>query len=182
MDMDAYVQAVFNQVKENFAGQSLDVTTVFSFIRISMETVERYKNLTGMQKKELVIAVLTVAIDSLVVDQNEQQILNFMIENFIGTLIDQFCDIDSNGISINLATKNKLKAFFSKIFPCCPCLPTPLPAPIIQAPVDPAPVVPAPVDPAPVVPAPVDPAPVVPAPVVPAPVVPAPVDPAPVTN
>lgn len=131
--MNTYTQTVFNQVKAAFVGQQLDTTTVFNFIRICMDNVSAYDSLAGLQKKELVIAVLQMAIDSMVTDPNEQQLLNFMIQNFISTIIDQFCDIDANGISLNPATKSKIKAFFSKLFPCC--CPTTVPAPVVPAPV-----------------------------------------------
>jgi len=77
-----------------------------------MKTVEKYNNVNGKQKKELVISVITQFIKDTVHTQDNQSLLN-MVDITLPILIDTIIGLDKSEIKI--AVKKTLKS----CFPCC---------------------------------------------------------------
>jgi hypothetical protein len=92
--------------------------TTLNIILITSELiqiVEKYKNLTGSQKKMLVINVLKKIINEQVTSEEEKLALNLIINNVVPQTIDGFVDAINGVVKF---TKNIKPNFFKKIF-CC---------------------------------------------------------------
>ena len=74
----------------------LNASNIMMLVSTLMETVGKYKNLSGPDKKRIVILVLKHAIDSSSEDENTKELLNLTIENIVPPAIDIMVDI-ANG-------------------------------------------------------------------------------------
>jgi len=77
-----------------------------------MQLVEKYPDLTGEQKKLLVIHVIKKFIKD-ITDKEEEEVLLTFVDIFLPTLIDTLVSVDKKEILI------KIKKNFSSCFPCC---------------------------------------------------------------
>ena len=115
IDMEKYAENLYKAVKAKFPGNKVNSSNVFDLVRLSMEEVEKFRSLQGRQKKELVVRIIHEALKDYVIDDMESESLNFLVDNFIDLIIDQFCDINLGHLKINDDQKKTLR----KIFPCC---------------------------------------------------------------
>lgn len=114
--MENYSADLYERVKLNFPDDNeLTASEIFDLIRIAMEEAEKITDLTGPEKKELVIRVVHEAFKDLVVDKIESDKIQDFMDFFLEYLVDQFVDISKGNLKINDKTKKVLK----KIFPCC---------------------------------------------------------------
>jgi len=93
--------------------------TTLNIILITSELiqiVEKYKNLTGGQKKMLVINVIKKIINEQVSSEEEKIALNLIINNVVPQAIDGFVDAINGVVKF---TKNIKPNFFKKLFCCC---------------------------------------------------------------
>lgn len=118
MDLEKYAKDLYERVKETFPDQELKVSNVFDFIRIAMEEAEKFIELDGRQKKELVIRVLHEAFEDYVVDEAESESLRILVDSLVEVVIDQFVDIDLNHLHLNEDQKHRIRAWFKKACPC----------------------------------------------------------------
>jgi hypothetical protein len=81
-----------------------------------MQIVEKYKGLTGPQKKMLVINVIKKAINSQIDSQETRNILNTIIDFTLPSVIDNLVDAINGNIKFN---KEKVQSFFKKYICCC---------------------------------------------------------------
>lgn len=79
-----------------------------------IQIVEKYKNLTGTQKKMLVINVLKKIINEQVTTEEEKIALNLIINNVVPQTIDGFVDA-INGV-VKFTKDEKTTIFFFKYF------------------------------------------------------------------
>ena len=77
-----------------------------------MQLAEKYPELTGVQKKQLVIHVVKKFIKDKTDNEQEEVLLTF-VDIFLPTIIDTLVSVDKKEIVI------KLKKTFSSCFPCC---------------------------------------------------------------
>lgn len=107
---------LYDDVKKIFPDEELTLTNMFPFVRLAMETAEKFENLPGKDKKKLVIRAAQKALEDYVLkDQDE---LKFFVDVMLDMTIDQLVDIDLGHLAINEDKKHKIKTFFKKIF-CC---------------------------------------------------------------
>ena len=118
MDMEKYAEELYDTVKKNFPSDKIDTVSIFILIRIAMEEVDKFKELKGRQKKELVIRIIHEAIEDYVLDDVENENIKILVDHFVDVIVDNFVDIDFGNLHINEDQKKKIKAFFKKIFPC----------------------------------------------------------------
>lgn len=163
--MSEHAVTLFQKVKTLFNDKELNRTNLFKFLELAMEAVELNKDLSGAQKKALVIETIKLAINEMIPDSEEFQIVEHYVNYFIDQTIDEIIEINGGKLKIN-PKKSKFYSCFSKCrcpLRLCGCfkgLFKATPAPVFAVPA-PAPVAPVVVpDPATPVPAPV-PAPVV---------------------
>jgi len=153
--MSEHARLLFQKAKALFKDAKLDPSNVLKFLEFAMEAVE-LEELSGAQKKELVIEAIKIAIDEMIPDEEEYKVMETYVTLFLTHTIDELIEVNNGKLKVN-----PKRSKFYKCFECCSGLFRRLPCARAQAPVQspvpaPAPVVPAP---APVVPAPA-PAPV----------------------
>ncbi len=81
-----------------------------------MQIVEKYKELTGPQKKMLVINVIKKVVNSQIDSQETRLALNTIIDFTLPTVIDNLVDAINGNIKFN---KEKVQSFFKKYICCC---------------------------------------------------------------
>ena len=112
MDMEQYAEKLYVNLKKSFPDEEINAINVFGLIRLAMEEAERFQELAGRQKKELVIRVIHEAIEDYVLDDIENQNIRILVDHFMDVIIDNFVDIDLNHLKINEENKKKLKKIF----------------------------------------------------------------------
>lgn len=118
MDIEKYAEDLYTKVKDAFPSKEVNIGNVFDLIRLTMEEAEKFTDLEGRQKKELVIRIVHEAIEDFVLDDVDNESIHILVDKFVDVIIDQFCDIDLGHLHINEEKKKKIRAFFHKIFPC----------------------------------------------------------------
>ena len=108
------IQDIFDQTKTMYT--DIKQNNIFNCVTKLMEIVEKIPILTGADKKEVVIGVLTLLINEIhFTDDAEKQLLLSLITNqTIANYVDEIVTLAKIGIKLN---KGKIKAFFSKM--CC---------------------------------------------------------------
>jgi hypothetical protein len=107
---------ITNEIYNHITSIHQDKITAINIVAITSELiqlVEKYKNLTGMQKKNLVINIIKKIINNGSYTDEEKVILNVIVQNTLPTIIDGFIDA-INGL-FNF-TKNNVK--YNKLL-CC---------------------------------------------------------------
>jgi hypothetical protein len=116
IDIDAYAKKLYDEICEKFQDEELDMTNIFDLVRLCMETVDTYKNITGLQKKQLVLNVVHRALDEWLVNKIDDATLRLFADKGLDILIDNFVDIDLGNLKINKAA---CLTAFQKLFACC---------------------------------------------------------------
>lgn len=83
-------------IKNFTKDDGLNASNIMMLVSTLMETIGKYKNLSGPDKKRIVILVLKHAIDVSNEDVNTKEILNLAMENIVPHAIDIMVDI-ANG-------------------------------------------------------------------------------------
>jgi hypothetical protein len=81
-----------------------------------MQIVEKYKGLTGPQKKMLVINVIKKVVNSQVDSSETRSTLNTVIDFTLPVVIDNLIDAINGNMKFD---KEKVKSFFKKYICCC---------------------------------------------------------------
>ena len=113
--IELYAEKLYDEVKSKFKDNTLNIITIFDLLRLAMEIAESYKDLTGRQKKELVIRIMHEAIEDFVLDDMDNEALNIFVDKMVDVVIDNFVDINWGHLAINKKNKDK----FKNCFPCC---------------------------------------------------------------
>ena len=104
-----YVDSLYNTLtNSNSVLTKENITTIVVNL---MQLVEKYPDLTGVQKKQLVIDVVNKFIKDNT-EGDEEEILLTFANIFLPTLIDTFVSVDKKKIVI------KMKKTFSSCFSC----------------------------------------------------------------
>jgi hypothetical protein len=114
-DMEKYSKELYEKVKAKIPNNQVTAGNIFDIIRIAMEEVERFKELPGRAKKELVIRIIYEIVKDLVLDDVENESIKLLLDNFVDIIIDTFVDIDLGHLKINEDQKKVIR----KLFPCC---------------------------------------------------------------
>ena len=81
-----------------------------------IQIVEKYKDLTGPQKKMLVVNVIKKIVNAQTISQETRTVLNTIIEFTLPTVIDNLINAINGNIKFN---KEKVQSFFKKYICCC---------------------------------------------------------------
>lgn len=119
IDLKKYSEDLYAKVKANFPDDTLNALNVLLFVRMAMEQAEKFKELEGRQKKEVVIRVMHVAFDDYAMDEQTSAQLKVLVDFFIDQIIDNFVDINLGNLGLNKKQQKKFNDFFRKITPCC---------------------------------------------------------------
>lgn len=77
---------------------------ILTYVILLMKIMDSYKTIEKVNKKKLVIFVITKFIEYNITDYNESKMLSAFVEKLLPNLIDTICKIDKGEILI----KNKL--------------------------------------------------------------------------
>jgi len=105
-----YVDDLYNTLSKNYF--PITKENIITIVINLMQLVEKYQDLTGEQKRNLVINVVEKFIKDKTDNEKEEVLLTF-VGNFLPTLIDILVSVDKKEIVI------KLKKTFSSCFTFC---------------------------------------------------------------
>jgi len=105
-----YVDGLYNTLSKSNSHLSKENITIV--VINLMQLVEKYPDLTGEQKKHLVIHVVKKFIKDKT-DKEEEQVLLTFVDVFLPTIIDTLVSVDKKELAI------KIKKTFSSCFPYC---------------------------------------------------------------
>jgi len=106
-ELYAYVKSTYNNVS------SSNIVLIASEL---IQIVEKYKNLTGNQKQMLVINTIKRMVNNEISSNEDKIALNLIIDNTLPHIINSLIKAINGNMKFN---KDKVKSFFTKIFPCC---------------------------------------------------------------
>lgn len=103
----------YEEVKKIIGNQKLNRSNIVVILLSLMQSVENYKNLSGIQKKTLILDTLNNVINDIVDDEQEAMELKLLVQLTLPSVIDTFISIDKKKIVI------KIKKGCKSIFSCC---------------------------------------------------------------
>lgn len=106
-ELYVYVKSTYNNVS------SSNIVLIASEL---IQIVEKYKNLTGNQKQMLVINTIKRMVNNEISSNEDKIALNLIIDNTLPHIINSLIYAINGNMKFN---KDKVKSFFTKIFPCC---------------------------------------------------------------
>ncbi len=109
------VEYLYNHIK-SIHTENIDVTNIISIVTELIQLVEKYKNLTGPQKKMLVINVIRKLVNNQDISEHDKNTINIIIENTLPIVIDNLISAINGKLSFN---KNKILSFIKKNIICC---------------------------------------------------------------
>ena len=107
-----YASKIYNNLKNIIEGKDITRTNVISTVLQLMSMVETYKELSGLQKKGIVIDSLHNLVNEQITDISEKNDLILLIDLTIPHVIDNFINIDRKKLRI------KMQKTCSTIFSC----------------------------------------------------------------
>jgi hypothetical protein len=112
-DMLDTLNQVYQYVKSIY-GDTITSTNIITITSLLIQIVEKYKSLTGNQKKMIVANTLKKLVNDSKINDDEKKILNLIIENTLPAVIDGFIDAINGNVKFN---KVKAKSILKKL--CC---------------------------------------------------------------
>lgn len=107
------VQRLQEEVWKILDGGTLDEKNVVIIVVNLMQIVETYNDVSGIQKKAVVIEVLNRVIDYQIKDETKASTLKTIVQMTIPSVIDIFVGIDKKDIHI------KLQKSWTRMLACC---------------------------------------------------------------
>lgn len=103
--------AVKSRIKEG----EITVGNFFDLVVMTMEQVERFRELGGSEKKALVVRVVNQVVEDMVAVNIENDFLRIVVSNFLDQLIETLITVDGGAMHINMDKKKLVR----KLMPCC---------------------------------------------------------------
>ena len=113
-DMLNILNQVYQYVKSIY-GDTITSTNIITITSLLIQIVEKYKTLTGNQKKMIVVNTIKKLVNDTKINDDEKKILNLIIENTLPSIINGFIDAINGNIKFD---KVKAKSILKKLF-CC---------------------------------------------------------------
>ena len=107
------VDSLYTHLKQIVGDKSLIPSNVVPIVVSLMQIVEGYKDMSGLQKRQMVSKVLTQLIDDTMDNNQEAQIMKVLVSTTVPSLIDTLVAVDKKEIVI------KTKKCLAKLFACC---------------------------------------------------------------
>jgi hypothetical protein len=87
---------------KNLFGKTLDHKNVLKFVELTMELIDLERDLSGTQKKALVIAVVKYAVADLIPDDDEYVLVEHFVKHFIDQTIDEIVEVHGGKLTLNV--------------------------------------------------------------------------------
>ncbi len=96
------------------SGKKVDASNIISIVTLLMKTVEKYSDVQGIQKREIVLAVLRKVVEENISDPDEKANVLFMVEKTVPPVIDALVAVNKGQLKI------KIQKGCKSLFSCCP--------------------------------------------------------------
>ena len=107
------VSRLYDEIETMIYGKKIDAASIISIATLLMKTVEKYSDVKGIQKKEIVLAVLRKVVEEKINDADERSSVLFLIEHTVPPVIDALVAVDKGQLKI------KIQKGCKSIFSCC---------------------------------------------------------------
>ena len=107
------VSRLYDEIESMIDGKKIDAASIISIATLLMMTVEKYSDVKGIQKKEIVLAVLRKVVEEKIDDADERSSVLFLIEQTVPPVIDALVAVDKGQLKI------KIQKGCKSIFSCC---------------------------------------------------------------
>ena len=108
------VARLYDEVESIISNKKIDAGSMISVVTLLMKTVDKYTDVNGIQKKEVVLAVLRKIIEETVKDESERQNILYLADQAVPAVIDTIVSIDKGQLKI------KIEKGCKKLTSCCP--------------------------------------------------------------
>ena len=109
---DSYIDKLYIEIMNVIEKNNIEITDIVGVTINMMKIVDKYKNINGVQKKNLILHILGKLIDDKIEDEQLVNNLKFIINMTMPFVIDTFISIDKRELII------KMKKRCSK-YKCC---------------------------------------------------------------
>ncbi len=109
------VEYLYNHLKTIHSDRITPMNVVLIATEL-IQLVEKYKELTGHQKKTLVIGVIKKLVNSQFNTEEDKKAMNLIIDFTLPTVIDNIVGAINGDLKFD---KEKIKSAFAGCFPCC---------------------------------------------------------------
>lgn len=92
----------YDAIQHLFKSGKFNIVTVTPAVAILMKLMETYPNLSGIEKKRLVIAVLQKAVDESDFSDEEKAISKLVIEQIVPDVIDLVVSAAKGNLNLNI--------------------------------------------------------------------------------
>lgn len=119
MDNKSKIDGIINSIT-HFNYQEMSVSDIPKIVIEVMQIVEKIKGISGIEKKQLVVEIVTKMVDDSDLAGNSEK----FILPLIPSLIDKLIEVDNGHLQINTSFKQNLIKLFNKIkqlFKSCAC-------------------------------------------------------------
>jgi hypothetical protein len=107
------LERLHEELKKIIEKSSINRSNIITIVISLMQIVEKYQDVSGVQKKAIILKSLELVINDQISDEEEAKALNLLVEVTLPTLIDTVVSIDKKEIQI------KIKKGCSKLLQCC---------------------------------------------------------------
>ena len=106
-------EKIYEELKNILSGAKLNSSNLTNILINLMQIVETYPKLSGIQKKEVILASINMLIDDQNDNVEDSETLKILVKMTLPSLIDNLVKIDKKQLSI------KIKQIRKYIFSCC---------------------------------------------------------------
>ena len=99
---DKPVSRLYDELSGIIGDRKITVTNIVSVVTLLMKTVDKYTDVKGIQKKELVLAVVTKVVNETMSDDDERNNILYVVEGVLPTVIDTIIQVDKGQLLIKL--------------------------------------------------------------------------------
>jgi hypothetical protein len=111
-----HLEEMYNYVKLTVGNNNITASSIMVITNNLMQIVEKYKDLTGNQKKMLVIDTIKRFINETINDSSDKNNLLMIADLTLPTVIDTLVSAINGDIKFDV---KKVKTVFNNLFGCC---------------------------------------------------------------
>lgn len=110
------IEQLVNYIKSTIGDEKINATNIIIISTNLMHIVEQYKDLTGFQKKMLILDTIKKIINQNVSDVQERMSLMMIVDMTLPQVLDTLVSAVNGNIKFE---KDKIVSCFKKLFCCC---------------------------------------------------------------
>lgn len=110
---DKHTATLYRQLEGLVNGNKVTTTTLLSTTVHLMKCIEKYDDITGEERKKIVIQVITQFISDTMEDSKDKEEILLIVRLALPSFIDNIISVDKGQIII------KTKKYLESVFSCC---------------------------------------------------------------